>query len=271
VKLRVIVHAATGDVLATDLRFVSNPNMDQYLRTYMPDVGRVLGWVVDVDSTVNLQRAGLARHMYLTTSAYSPPGKARKHLDISQSTVNGVVRYQPVLSDNPPVSALLSMQSQQGCRFLSSPLTFDLSTKGLVLDNIIAANAPVFLHHHLDYLPIDVAEFLPHAILQGPNNELISPLLDEHLTDVTKKDWSLYWSPPHAPALGPAVYVRVTRSRDIASTGFTDIEYSMFYPPILDVHGTLILNTHGWVKLSLRLDNDTRKLDSVLFNGNKRM
>ena len=271
-KLRVIVHAATDTALTTELKLLSNIGTDPFLRTYPSQIGKSLGWVVDVDFTLTLQKAGLARHIYLSTSAYVAKGATRKHLDMEQNILDGVTQYRPILSDNPAADAMVDMQSRRGCCFSSTPTSFDLSTKAMVIDNIVAANAPVFLHHHLDYLPVDVAGFLPRAALHGPTGEIIAPLLDENLQDPSKKDWSLRWDV--SPALGvpaPVVYVRVTKSQDIMATGFTDIEYSMFYPPILDVHGTLLSSVHGWTKASLRLNNDTAKLDSVLFNGNRRV
>ena len=267
-----IIHAATRAALTTELKLLSNIDTDPFLGTHSSQIGKSLGWVVDVDFTLTLQKAGLARHIYLSTSAYVAAGATRKHLDMEQSIVNGVTTYQPVLSNNPAANAMVDMQSRRGCRFLSTPTSFDLSTKAMVIDNIVKANAPVFLHHHLDYLPVDVAGFLPRATLHGPNGETIAPLLDEYLQDPSKRDWSLRWNVSPTLAIpAPVVYVRVMNSQDIMATGFTDVEYSMFYPPILDVHGTLLPSVHGWTKISLRLNNDTAKLDSVLFNGNKRM
>ncbi|MCJ1398670.1 hypothetical protein MMC11_001871 [Xylographa trunciseda] len=272
VKLRVIVHAATHGILTTDLKLLTNIEVDPFLRTHSSLVAKSLAWVVDVDFTLTLQKAGLARHIYLNTSTYVPKDATRQHLDLKQSSVNGITQYLPALCDDPPADAFNDMQDRRGCRFLSTPTAFDLSTKAMVIDNIVAANAPVFLHHHMEYLPIDVAGYLPRAALHGTNGEVVTPLLDDDLQDRSKSDWSLSWNPPPTQALpGPVVYVRLMRCQDVMFTGFTDIEYSMFYPPIQDVHGTILSSIHGWTKVSLRLDNDTAKLDSVLFNGNKRI
>ena len=241
-------------------------------RTYPADVAQAITWLFDVDFTLILQIAGLARHMYLSTSVLAPNGSIRKHLDMhSEIGADGIIQYSPAILENPADDAYADMQLRRGCRFLAAPTAFDLSTKAIVIDSIVAANAPVFLHHAKTYLPVDVAGYLPKARLQGPTGELNNKLQDDVLLDPDKRGWFLDWTPPSSDQLpDPVVYVRVIRSREVMMAGFTDIEYSLFYPTVHDSAG----NNHagvGWIKVTLRMDNETNTLDSVLFNGTKRV
>ena len=230
-------------------------------------------WIVDVDATTTLQSAGLARHMYLSPSAVIPAGTTRKHLDLQSSTdSSGSTSYSPVLLDNPAdETSLVEMQSKQGCRFLGAPTNFDLSIKAMVIDNIVAANAPVFLHYEKTYLPVDIASYLAQASLLGSNGEHIYPVIDDQLLDPDKQSWTLSWTPPPLAQMpNPIVYVRVLRSREVMMTGYTDIEYSVFYPTLQLPQGSQPISVHGWVRVTLRFDNETATLDSVSFSGDKR-
>lgn len=206
--------------------------------------------------------------MYINNASFTPPNTNKKHLDLSGSDR----ALKPALVDDPSTEALGDMQFKRGCRFVPAPRTFDLSTRSLIINNIIAANAPVFVHHSLCYLPIDVSEYLKQAKIISPTGENMTPIIDEFLISDAKRDWALSWSPPSRESMpNPAVYVRVLRSHQVVMTGKTEVEYSVFYPPIRDVHGSLVPTVHGWLKVALRLDNDTGAVDSALFNGNKRM
>ena len=210
--------------------------------------------------------------MYISNVSFVPAGGVRKHLDLSAGDSNDNP-FRPALLENSPITSLSSMQYKRGTRFLSAPGTFDLSTRALIIDNFIAANAPVFVHHKLTYLPVDVSQYLQQASLISNADETVTPVLDDYLRDPRySNDWALNWTPPASTATTtPVVYVRVLRSTQVMMTGFTDVEYSVFYPPLKDVHGNLMRSVNGWVKVAVRLDNDTGAVDSVLFNGTKRM
>ena len=264
--MRIIVHKASGAFLTTDLKLHMDTN-------YTPDMVQSVSWVVDIDATTTLQSAGLARHMYLSPSAVIPTGAMRKHLDLQSSTSSdGSTSYSPVLLDNPAIeTSVVDMQSKQGCRFLGTPTDFDLSVKAMVVDNIVATNAPVFLHYESTYLPVDVATYLTQASLISSNGDHVYPVIDAQLLDPDKQDWTLSWTPPPLTQMPkPIVYVRVLRSQETMMTGYTDIEYSMFYPTVQLPQGAQPASSHGWVRVTLRLDNETATLDSVLFSGEKR-
>jgi hypothetical protein len=271
-KSRVISHVATGGALTTDLALLTDYGLEPFMRTYSQAVAKSITWTVDVDFSTVLQKAGLSRHLYLCPSAVVKDGETRKHLDLDQSSTIGVARCQPALRDHPSAGDFSSMLNSGGCRFIATPGSFDLSTKTMIIDNLVAINAPVFLHHHMEYLPVDVASFLPLVTLKGPAGQAIYPILDEHLQDLSRKDWTMDWTAPKKESVAPpVVYVRVVRSRDVLLTGFTDIEYSLFYPPFLDIHGTLVSTVRGWTKVAIRIENDSGQIDSVLYNGNKRV
>lgn len=258
--------------MQTDLTLVTADITGASFQTYDSGVARAITWAVDVDFTLKLQIAGLARHMYLSPSVLTTDGSPTRHLDMqSQVSTDGSVQYRPALMQNPPQDAYIDMQLRRGCRFVAAPTLFDISTKATAIENLVAANAPVFLHHTQTYLPIDVAEYLTSASLSSLSGEVASQITDDVLTDPVKKNWVLNWialPPEQMPK--PVVYVRVCRSKDVMMTGFTDIEYSLFYPAMRNQQG-VVLNGSGWLKVTLRVDNETNTLDAVLFNDLKRM
>ena len=211
--------------------------------------------------------------MYLAPSAVTAANTAPKHLDLQSLTnPDGVTLYSPALLDNPSdETSLVDMQTKQGCRFLGAPTDFDLSNNGMVIENIVKANAPVFLHYEKTYLPVDVGFYLSKASLFGSKGEFVTLINDEQLLDPGKQDWTLNWTPPPPTQIpGPVVYVRILRSRDVMMTGFTDIEYSVFYPTLQLPQGSPPSSFHGWVRVTLRFDNETAALDSVLLSDGKR-
>ena len=272
IKNRVIIHAQTGSVLTTNLRLINPYINGGSFKCFPVADAQASTWVVDVDMTLTLRIAGLARHMYLSNSTVAVNGAPKKHLDLHLNVdSDGVVNYSPAIIDNPAPDAYIDMQDRRGVHFLAVPTTFELSTSAMVIGNIVAANAPVFLHSAKTYLPVDIAGYLSKASFIDPDRSADKTILDEKLMDPTKASWSMTWNPPASTQLPqPVVYVRVTSSRELMMTGFTDIKYSMFYASIISPSGDSLHGT-GWVKVTLRMDNETNTLDSVLFKATKRV